>query len=335
LTALVQSPGHVCCRYRLTAFRPFLEQAGHSLDVRPYPETPWEWLRLVRDLRGADAVILQRKLPQRWKLALLRRAVNLLLFDFDDAVFARDSYAAKGVRSAARCRRFASVVRAADGIVAGNSFLRDQATRFAGRDRIRIIPTCVDTALYSPAAHVRTEHGIELVWVGSSSTLQGLERAASLLERLGQRWPGLRLNLVCDRPLTFRHLPVRYFPWSETTEREVLAASDIGLSWVPNDQWSQGKCGLKVLQYLAAGLPVVANPVGVQADLIRPGKNGFLAESAEQWLEVVGQLVCNPRLRQDMGCWGRQWVETHYGVAVGAAGWLNLLGQLGRRRKTG
>ena len=34
------------------------------------------------------------------------------------------------------------------------------------------------------------------------------------------------------------------------------------MSWLPDDLWSRGKCGLKVLQYQAAGLPVVANPVG-------------------------------------------------------------------------
>ena len=78
LVALVESPDHVCCRYRVAAYRPFLEAAGHRLDLRPWPKRWWSRLRLGRALRGADAVILQRKLLPVWLLYLLRRAAPRL-----------------------------------------------------------------------------------------------------------------------------------------------------------------------------------------------------------------------------------------------------------------
>src|SRR6516164_2548698 len=103
LTALVESVDHVCCRYRLAAFRPFLEAAGHSLDLRPLPRSWWARIRCFRQLRDAD-VVLQRRLLPAWQLSYLRRCVRQLIFEFDDAVFFRDSYAARGLHDTRRMR---------------------------------------------------------------------------------------------------------------------------------------------------------------------------------------------------------------------------------------
>jgi glycosyltransferase involved in cell wall biosynthesis len=332
LTALVESPEHVCCRYRLAAFRPFLEGAGHTLELRPWPRAWWSRLRLSRELHNADVVIVQRRLLPAWQLYLLRRASRRLLFDFDDAVFSRDSYAAKGLRSVNRRHRFGAMLKTVDGAIAGNSWLRDQATCWLKSERIHLIPTCVDVVRYPVAQQVRTE-GVELVWVGSSSTLQGLERIRPLLERIGDQCAAVRLKLVCDRFLKLRHLPVIECPWSESREAQDIAAADIGVSWLPDDDWSRGKCGLKVLQYMAAGLPVVANPVGVQAELVRHGETGFLAETDSQWIDAIARLAGDPSLRRRMGQAGRRRVEEGYRVAAGARRWLELLAGLETRRQ--
>lgn len=333
VTALVENLEHVCCRYRLTAFRPYLEQAGHHLELRPWPRRWCSWLRLERALRDSDAVILQRKLLSPWQLHLLRRAARVLVFDFDDAIFLRDSYSPKGLHSMRRIQRFAATIETADIIVAGNAYLRDQAARWTSPDRVHIVPTCVEPNSYSLAEHRRAGECVELVWIGSASTLQGLAAVRPLLEMLGKHGPGLRLKLVCDRSLALEHLAVVHCPWTEAGEAAALAEADIGISWLPDDLWSRGKCGLKVLQYMAAGLPVVANPVGVQAELVRHGETGFLAETPAQWLEAVRRLAHDPLLRRRMGRAGRQHVETAFSVATGAARWLTLLDGLERRRQ--
>ena len=156
LTALVDSPGHVCCRYRLAALRPYLEESGHSLALRSLPRHFWQWFRLGRELRDTDAVILRRKLLQPWQLALLRRAAGRLIFDFDDAVFLRDSYAAKGFQSQRRQRRFAAMVSASDLVIAGNAFLAEQAAAHAP-GRVQVVPTCVEPARYPRAVHRGTD----------------------------------------------------------------------------------------------------------------------------------------------------------------------------------
>jgi glycosyltransferase involved in cell wall biosynthesis len=332
LTALVQSTDHVCCRYRVAALRPHLEAAGHSLTIRPLPSRPWGWVALCRELRGADVVVLQRKLLPGWRLAMLRRVARALVYDVDDAVLLRDSYAPKGQASLRRIRRFAAVVRAADHVSAGNGYLVEKARRWTAGERVHLVPTCVEPARYPLARHARATGG-QLVWIGSRSTLQGLARSRWLWETLGWAVPGLGLKLVSDQFLELRPLAVVPCPWSEASEAAELVSADIGVSWIPDDAWSRGKCGLKILQYMAAGLPVIANPVGVQAELVRHGENGFLAATAADWVAAVKRLTGNPELRRQMGQRGRRLVEEQYSLARGAACWGALLDRVDRRRR--
>jgi glycosyltransferase involved in cell wall biosynthesis len=331
LTALVEAVEHVCCRYRILAFRPWLAQAGVQLDLRPLPAGWWSALALRATLKGTDVVLVQRKLLNPLQLHLLRRAAGALLFDFDDAVFLRDSYAAKGLYSRRRRRRFAAMVRAADALIAGNAFLAEQAVVAGAGDRVHVVPTCIEPRDFSLANHDRAGVGVQLVWIGSSSTLQGLEAVRPLLEQIGEALPGLRLKLICDRFLELQRLPVVECPWTPAAEGTELASADIGISWLPDDAWSRGKCGLKILQYMAAGLPVVANPVGVQGEMVRHGETGFLVETPEEWITAIGRLRADPYLRRHMGQAGRRLIEREYSVQMGAARWLHLLQHLRRR----
>jgi glycosyltransferase involved in cell wall biosynthesis len=124
------------------------------------------------------------------------------------------------------------------------------------------------------------------------------------------------------------HLPVDFRPWHETTETADLADADIGISWLPDDAWSDGKCSLKVLQYMAAGLPVVANPVGMQKKLVRPGDTGFLAATPDEWEDAVRQLANDPDLRRRMGLAGRRRLEAEYDVSRGTIAWEQVLQSL-------
>ena len=329
LIALVDSESHVCVRYRLLAFRDVFTAAGYSLELLELPQSAWARVRLYRSLPPADAVILQRRLLSGVETRILRRSVNKLIFDYDDAVWMRDSYSTKGFDNAKRARRFRGIMRAADVVVAGNDFLAAEARTHARGAAVVTVPTCVDPDRYPVAAH-RSTDAVRMVWIGSQSTLQGLEQFRDCLEVIGQRVPGVRLKLICDRFLTFRNLPVEAVPWSEETEAREIADADIGISWVPDDPWSRGKCGLKVLQYQAAALPVVTNPVGVHTAMVRPGETGFLPTTTEEWLSAVQQLAADAALRQRLGAAGRQQVVTDYSVAAGGRAWVALLNQLFR-----
>jgi glycosyltransferase involved in cell wall biosynthesis len=88
---------------------------------------------------------------------------------------------------------------------------------------------------------------------------------------------------------------------SEKGEASALASAHIRIAPVPDNLWTRGKCGPKVLQYMAAGLPAVSSPVGINRDIVDHATTGFHAESQDDWFTAVEKLIPNPALRQLMG----------------------------------
>jgi len=310
--ALTEGPNHVCYRYRIAPFADALRERGWQLRALPLASRTLERGSQLRAAASADVVILQRKLLPLWQLRALRKWSRVLIYDFDDALFHRDSYSRKGASSWARLAHFWATIYTADAVLAGNGYLRAQAEAYIPPERVHWMPTCVEPERYPLARHRAQGGQAKLVWIGQHSTLPCLNYAQPLLAAAAQRVPGLRLKVICNR---FPHLDgIDVLPrvWSGETEAADIASADIGVSWLPDDPWSQGKCGLKVLQYMAAGLPVVANPVGMNRQMVVHGKTGYLAESPSEWAVAIARLTADPDLRQRMGAAGRAMVEEHY-----------------------
>jgi glycosyltransferase involved in cell wall biosynthesis len=324
IVALIERLGHVCARYRLAAFAPALKEAGCGLTFKAIPRSPMLRLMLFAKLKPFDAVILQRMLLPSYQLNSLRRNSRRLIFDFDDAVFGNDSYDPRGIASTLRERRFAGVVAAADQIIAGNHFLKESAIAGGARaDSVYVMPTCIDPSKYPLAKH-HSGDSLNLVWIGSAATLTGLERRRDLVEKLADRFPHLRLRIICDRFPDFAHPPIDAIPWAEATEAAEIAQSDIGMTWLPDDPWSRGKCGLKVLQYYGAGLPVIANSIGVHPEMIDDGVTGILADTDQQWIDAIC-LLRDPAQRQPMGRAARKFVEERYSIDTHRNRFVDLL----------
>jgi glycosyltransferase involved in cell wall biosynthesis len=315
VTPLIQSPDHVCYRYRIEPFAWALAERGLYLQAVPLQRDMLARIGQLRAAGRADVVILQRKLLPIWQLTLLRRHARRLVYDLDDALFQRDSYSPKGPQSNVRMARFWATVYAADAIIVGNEFLKRRASAFTEPGRVHVIPTCIEPRWYHAAPHSRAGAAARLVWIGQQSTLASLERAGEHLASTAGRLPGLTLRVICDRSVKLPGVNVELRRWSSATEAAELAEGDIGINWLPDDGWSCGKCGLKVLQYMAAGLPVVANPVGMNHRMIVHGQTGFLASTPQEWAEAIARLAADPQLRHTMGVAGRRLVEQQYSVA--------------------
>ena len=306
LLALVDSPDHVCCRYRVRAFEPACKAWLVSDCQELKRGSTFSRLARLFAVSSYESVILQRKLLPAWQLAILRTARHLV-FDFDDAVLFRDSYA-PGAALIRTCGKSGSPPRSGLPIRSSRVTI-SWPTVLSGRERRLASPGDPDLRgtrqLYPEAAPLpagQDDAGrCDLVWIGSSSTLRGLEQQQPLWDRLGREIPGLRMRVICDKFPGFQTLRVVPVPWAQAWEARDLAAGQIGISWLPEDPWSQGKCGLKVLQYQAARLPVVANPVGMHAELIEPGLTGFLPRTADQWVEAIRTLAADEKLRRRMG----------------------------------
>ncbi len=324
LLALVEGTDHVCHRYRVAAYAAALAARGWRVEARPLSRRTSARLWQLRQAKAADVVLLQRRLLPIWQLGLLRRWARRLVFDFDDAVFLRDSFAAKGHYSRLRLARFWATAYASDAVLAGNRHLADTTTQLVGEEKVATLPTCVSPERYRLASHAATG-AVRLAWIGQPSTLRYLHHASGLLAAALAPLPQARLCVICDRAPKIPGVSVELRPWSTTTETRDLAECDIGISYLPDDPWSEGKCGLKVLQYMAAGLPVVANPVGMNRHMVRHGENGYLARTTEEWTAAIGRLAGNGDLRRQMGLSGRRLIERQFSAANGSEDFADIL----------
>jgi len=120
--------------------------------------------------------------------------------------------------------------------------------------------------------------------------------------------------VICDRPPPDLSIPILHVPWSEDAERRWLARGRIGLMPLSDDPWSRGKCGLKLLQYMACGIPAVASPVGVNPEILDGGHCGFLADKEEDWVEALTRLGRDAALRREIRIRARRRAEEVYSV---------------------
>jgi hypothetical protein len=314
LLVLTEAADSLCYRYRLAAFAPALAAAGWQLEPWPRRGGLSEFAAMLRAIRAADAVIVQRRLFSGTKAWLIRRAARVLVFDFDDAIYCRDSNASRAAADPVRMARFRRIIRLADACLAGSEYLRRAADACGGRAAAQLMPTCVDPTRYHLAPHVGKAGDTELVWLGSQSTAPSLGDARHCLAAAAAAVPGLRLHVVCDATARDCGVAARHSAWSAVTETDVLARGDIGIAWLPDHPWSAGKCGLKVLQYMAAGLPVVANSSGIHRHLIDHGQTGFLADTPGEWQRAIAALAADPTLRRTMGRAARLRLERHWSV---------------------
>jgi hypothetical protein len=326
--ALTEGPNHVCYRYRIEAFAEALAERDWTLESLPLAPHTFQRRSQLREASRADVVILQRKLLPLWQLRILRRLAKVLIYDFDDALFHRDSYSLKGPSSWTRLAHFWATIYAADGVTAGNGFLKSQASMYVDPERVHLMPTCVDPGRYPPARHER-QRDVRLVWIGQHSTLPCLDYAEPYLAAAARQVPGLELRVICNRFPRLASVRVVPRQWSMERETIEVADGDIGVSWLPDDPWSQGKCGLKVLQYMAAGLPVIANPVGMNREMVIHGKTGFLAATPRQWADSIARLAASPSLRAELGAAGRALVERQFSVTRWAPEFASLVNRLG------
>jgi glycosyltransferase involved in cell wall biosynthesis len=264
-------------------------------------------------------------LPAALETAALAGSTPYLV-DYDDAIFHRyDQHSNRWVRRWLG-GKIDTIMKGAATVVCGNEYLAARA-HLVGSRRVEILPTVVDLLRYPRCAQprwIRAGDVPVIGWIGSPATAHYLQQVRGPLAAVCQGGKA-RVRLVGARDPQWTDIPYEVLPWSEDTEVAMLKEIDIGIMPLPDSPWEQGKCGYKLIQYMACGLPVVASPVGVNRHIVTHGVNGFVADTSEQWEAALILLSRDGYFRRRMGAAGRALVESNYCVQVTAPRLVNII----------
>jgi hypothetical protein len=282
------------------------------------------WIELRRVLPRYDSVFVQRgvyPLGPGGAARPLERFEGRVVLDLDDAVFVpspdltpkgRAAHWLYGPQQAVR------LVRRADGVVVSTNVLAG-ALPAEARTAV-VLPTVPDPDCYAVADHSRTPP--VAVWAGTVGGLEFLDPLAAVFGGLRDARIGT-LEVVCSSPWTG---PADFRPWRLAEEHRLFAEYAVGIMPLPNTPYTRAKAGFKLLQYMSAGLPVVASPVGRNSWLVEASGAGYLATAPAEWEAALTRLLEDPEHRAELGRRGREFVTRYVDLDDQADVLAGLLG---------
>lgn len=339
-------------RQRFHQYRPFLQEVGFELVPLPLLDDAY-----LQELYAGERRVLYRIAARyldrlRWLLSkpdvdaiwlhcelfpflpgliedFVRWPKKPIVFDYDDAIFHNyDMHPSKLIRLLLG-RKLHHTLGSAELALCGNAYLAAYARQLC--PRTEIVPTVVDTNIYRPRSDGPvTDRPVRLGWIGTPSTwTEYMLCLLPLLTQAAEEWSGQLAVMGADRKADAQPL-LELVKWSEEGEVPFLQSVDIGIMPLTDTPWARGKCGYKLIQYMACGLPVVASPVGVNTEIVEHGVNGFLASNEAEWRLALETLLSDGELRRRMGAAGRQKVEEKYSVQVHGPRVAALLSEIAR-----
>lgn len=331
---LIRPNNHPASRYRVKQYIPFLRQQGVKVKLTLFPKSIFEWARFTKRLRGVDIVFAQKKKINNFWMQRIKKSGAKVVYDVDDAVMFNSSRH-ESPDSPMRMRKYKKMVERCDGIITGNSYLKSLTEKY--NSKIWVLSLSMDMSKYpvkeyksdneicSVCQKEKIKDKIVLGWIGGAKSLFFVNNIMPTLEEVAMRHKNLVLKIVCSKFPESSKIEIIKKEWREEDEGQDVRSFDIGLAMLTDDPWSKGKCGTKLLQCMAAGVPSIASPVGVHNEIIDEGINGFLARNRDEWFEKISILVKNAALRKSIGLAGRKTVEENYSLDVNAPKLLEIL----------
>lgn len=262
-----------------------------------------------------DAVWISREMlpfgPPLLERFLIWRCPRVIL-DMDDALHISDKQSShwlpRLLRDYGKFGRMASRYTA---VVCGNAYLADFYLRHSAN--VQIIPTVVEPDRYATVTPTDSDL-VRIGWIGTPLNRHHVELLQPVFLALAQQRRFKLIIVGLNEPLCWNLPDVCYLKWNLAAELDFFKQFDIGIMPLKDSPFARGKCAFKLLQYMAAGQPVIASPVGANCDVIENGRNGFLADTEEEWLTALRTLIDDSSLRRSMGAAGRDLVRRSYSV---------------------
>ncbi len=247
-----------------------------------------------------------------------------MVYDIDDAIFMKaESVVNRSIDFIRGRSKPFFLMKHAKHVIACTPFLTEVAVTY--NPNVTDISSTINTETYQPVNTYTNDHKLVLGWSGSHSTSPFLYLLKDILLELQQQVP-FKLLVMGDASFNIEGLDVESIPWSLENEIPTLQRFDIGLYPLPMDnKWVLGKSGLKALQYMAVGLPVVATAIGANYRIIDNDKNGYLVKTKEEWIARLLALMNDPPLRKKIGTAARQNVEENFSIHANAPVYLSII----------
>lgn len=280
-------------------------------------------------LSNFDYVFIHRELvpfgPPVLEWVIAKVFKKKIIYDIDDAIWLADQNKETPFWKWLKWRsKVKQICKWSWKVTAGNGYLADFARHYC--DRVIVFPTVVDTDIHTPFSSLQKgENKVVIGWTGSHSTLFYLDQIVPVLQDLERQY-NFAFVVIANRDPKLPLRDFRFIPWSMATEIEDLNQIDIGIMPLEDNEWAKGKCGFKLIQYLALEIPAIASPVGVNEKVIQHGESGFLASNHDEWKKYLILLMKNQQLRNLLGKNGRKFIEENYSVYSQKEKFLKLFG---------
>lgn len=320
-------------RQRLLQFAPFLHRHGIEIITRPLLDD--DYVRALAQGRRSSRTGIIASYMKRLGTVVTAQYYDVIwvhfeafpyapaaleclfsftrrpvIVDFDDAIFHMYDRHRSWLVRRLLSNKLHPLLRLASGVTVGNDYLRHYVERL--NPAVTVIPTVVDTARYVPDERAATRPPV-VGWIGSPSTWRYMEEVLpDILPTIRQA--GASFRAVGAGPHAQRWTEVESIPWTEATEIAEVQRMDIGVMPLPEEDWARGKCGYKLIQYMACGLPTIASPVGVNSTIVQHGETGYLASTPDQWKTALQLLLDDENSRRRLGQAGRDRVVEQYSL---------------------
>ena len=237
-------------------------------------------------------------------LNILKKNNSKIIFDFDDAIYLNF------LRQKSNFTNTQLMLKASGWLTVSSKILADFCNN-QGFFNVTVINTPVETNRIF-ISQLRNTTSIVIGWIGSPFTSPYLKIIEPALQKISNHFNIKLLLIGCQKQFTIDGVSIEKHIWQYEKEPEILLKMDIGIMPLPSDDYSKGKGGYKLFQYMAAGIPVIASPVGINSERVIHGQNGFLATTNEEWEKYLSFLIEHPEERKRMGRIGRKMAEEKY-----------------------
>jgi len=336
-------------RFRVELFLPIINKAELKYSIHPFiDDRAWNilyqkgkffskawaifkgffkrWIIVLFKAPFYDYIFIHREAtplgPPVFEWIMAKLYGKKIIYDFDDAIWIPNTSSANYFINWLKAFwKVKYLCKWAYKITPGNDYLYDYALQF--NENVIKIPTCIDVEMEHGKTKQYNNERLNIGWTGSHSTLKYLNEIIPVINELQKDFDFNFLVIADKNPL----LPFKNFqfiPWNVSTEADDLLKLDIGVMPLLADEWSEGKCGFKLIQYFACGIPAVASPVGVNKIIVEEGVNGFLCSTNAEWKSSLQKLLADQFLRQKMGMAGRKKIIEYYSIQSQAAKFIQL-----------